>query len=105
MSSDNYYLDNQNLKTKHYLDNLKHWTDEKKIKINSSKTNNMIANFCTSAQFQVRFDNNGELLERVHKTKLLGVILSDDLKLTSNTESHVKRLYTRMQILRNLAKF
>ena len=105
MSPDNYYLDNQNLKTQHYLDNLKQWTDEKKMKINSLKTKYMITNFCTSAQFKVRLDIDGELLERVHKTKLLGVIFSDDLKWTSNTESFVKRAFTRVLIFRNLAKF
>ena len=65
----------------------------------------MITYFCTSAQFQVRLDIDGELLERVHKTKLLGFIFSDDLKWTSNTESLVKREYTRMLILINFAKF
>ena len=48
-------------------------------------------------------DNN--LLEQVRETRLLGVIISDNLKWHSNTKDIVTRCYQRMLILRNLYSF
>ena len=47
----------------------------------------------------------GNALEQTHKTKLLGLILRDDLSLKYNTELITKRAFTRMIILRNLYQF
>ena len=42
---------------------------------------------------------------RGEKTKLLGVIVTSDLKWEENTDSLVKRAYGRMQLLRKVASF
>ena len=47
----------------------------------------------------------GNALEQTHKTKLLGLILRDDLSLKYNTELITKRAFTRMIILMNLYQF
>ena len=65
----------------------------------------MIFNFCDSNQFQTRLHIENTLLEQVHETRLLGVILSDDLSWHSNTNSLVKRAYARMTILKKLYDF
>ena len=48
---------------------------------------------------------SGETLEVVPKTKLLGVIIQDDLKWDANTASLVKRANARMVLLRKLSEF
>ena len=41
-------------------------------------------------------------LEIAQKTKLLGVKMTDDLKLSENTNELVKRAYSRMELLRKV---
>ena len=54
--------------------------------------------------FLIRKLNNANL-EIVQKTKLLGVILTDDLKWSENTRELVKKAYSRMELLRKVASF
>ena len=65
-------------------------------KLNCDKSDYMIFNF--SKQYQT-------LLSQVKEMRLLGVIISDNLKWHSNTASLVSRCYQRMIILRNLYPF
>ena len=46
-----------------------------------------------------------KLLEQVHKTRLLGVVLRDDLSFKSNTDLITKNAYKRMSILHKLGQF
>ena len=48
---------------------------------------------------------NDENLEVVQETKLLGVMLSDNLKWDQNTDFLVKKAYKRMELLRKVSKF
>ena len=48
---------------------------------------------------------NNETLETVSETKLLGTILSSDLKWDRNTQNIVKRAYGRMELIRKLSGF
>ena len=73
--------------------------------INDQKTKYMIFNFCNAKKIQTRLYIENTLLEQVHETRLLGVILSDDLSWHSNTNSLVKRAYARMTILKKLYDF
>ena len=65
----------------------------------------MIFNFTNKYQFATRLEANDENIEIVEKTKLLGVIISSDLKWEENTNSLVKRAYGRMQLVRKVASF
>ena len=65
----------------------------------------MIFNFSKEYQFNTRLALNNNLLEQVKETRLLGVIISDNLKWHSNTKDIVTRCYQRMLILRNLYTF
>ena len=65
----------------------------------------MIFNFCHFRQFQTRVSIDETLLEQVKETKLLGLIISDDLSWHSNTNNLVKKAYMRMNILRKLYDF
>ena len=48
---------------------------------------------------------NNENIEVVNQAKLLGVIISDDLKWDENTKYLVKKAYSRMELLRKVASF
>ena len=65
----------------------------------------MIFNFTNKYNFATRLEVNNENIEVVEKTKLLGVIVTSDLKWEENTDSLVKRAYGRMQLLRKVASF
>ena len=47
----------------------------------------------------------GKLLETVHETKLLGTIITSDLKWHKNSEMLIKKAFQRMQMIRHLKSF
>ena len=73
--------------------------------LNQKKTKVMLFNFTDNYQFTTRLSLNDENLEIVKETKLLGVILSDNLKWDQNTDFLVKKAYKRMELLRKVSKF
>ena len=81
---DQYYLQSANIQTHSYMDNIVHWTEENKMRLNGKKTKVMILNFTT------RIYGQNELLEIIGETKLLGCVIISDLKFNKNTEYMVK---------------
>jgi hypothetical protein len=75
------------------------------MKLNTEKTKYMIFNFSRKYQFNTRLELERKLLDQVHETKLLGLVLRDDLSWKSNTEFITKKAYKRMIILKNLFHF
>ena len=73
--------------------------------LNQKKTKVMIFNFTENYQFSTRLTLKDEKLEIVDKAKLLGVIITDDLKWDTNTAFLVKKANTRMELLRKVATF
>ena len=73
--------------------------------LNKKKTNVMIFNFTLDYQFATGLYIEDQHLETVRETKLLGTIISSDLKWHSNTEMIVKKGYQRMLILHKLYSF
>ena len=71
------------------------------MKLNVQKTKVMIINFTKNYQFSTRIFLEGQLLEIIEETKLLGCIISSDLKFHKN----VKKAYARMTILHKLYSF
>ena len=65
----------------------------------------MIFNFTNKCQFTTRMSLNNENLEIVKSTKLLGLIMSENLKWDENTNFLVKKAYKRMELLRKVAHF
>jgi len=98
------FIPNQNLQTQEYINKIQNCTDQKKCKLNVSKSNIMIFNF-KDTQFTTRLYMENTLLEVITDTKLLGTIVTSDLKWSKNTESLVKRAYSHMQILHKLNSF
>ena len=65
----------------------------------------MLIHFTDNYQFFTRLKLNSENLEIIKYAKLLGVIISDDLKWDLNTNSLVKRAKARMELLRKVSSF
>ena len=65
----------------------------------------MIFNFTDNFQFSTRLYLENTLLEVISQTRLLGTVISSDLKWHKNTEVIVKRGYQRMIILHKLYSF
>ena len=90
----------------HELDELQTFTTNKLLKIKEKKTNVMKFNFSRNYDFPPElvisgFDNQ---IEVVSETKLLGVILSDNLKWGANTEYICKRAYQNMWSVRRIKR-
>ena len=73
--------------------------------INGKKTKTMIFNFTENFQFTTRLKLKSENVEVINNTKLLGTIITDDLKWDLNTKSIVKKANMRMELIRKVASF
>ena len=101
----NQFIPPEHLKSQTYLNEIKEWTDNQKMVLNEKKTKVMIFNFTDNYKFTTKLSLNNTNLEIVQKTKLLGVVLTDDLKWDENTNELVKKAYSRMELLRKVASF
>ena len=73
--------------------------------MNTEKSKYMIFNFSKKHKFNTRLHLEGTVLDQVCETRLLGLILRDDLSWKSNTDSIIKKAYKRMILLKNLFAF
>ena len=96
----NQFIPEKNLRSQAYIDEINSWTLQHKMALNEKKTKNMIFNFTDKFQFSSRLKLNQKYVEVVEKTKLLGTIVTNDLKWEENTASCVKKAQARMQLLR-----
>ena len=101
----NQYIPGQNLQSQTWLDEINHWTEQQKMQINQKKTKNVIFNFTDKYQFSTRLQLKDETVEVLSSTKLLGTIISDDLKWDLNTFNIVKKANARMELVRKVASF
>ena len=99
------YLLIDNVKSQEYLDKVEAWTSLNKMCLNREKSKYIIFNFTKNFQFSTRVKLDNSLLEEVSDCRLLGVILENDLSFEKNTQSIVKKGYTRMIILSKLYAF
>ena len=90
---DNQFLSPENLRSQEYLNNINLWTTNKEMKINQTKSKTMVFNFTTNYQFSTRLKIDNDILETVKETRLLGTIITDDLKWEKNSNDIVKRAY------------
>ena len=73
--------------------------------INEKKTKTLIFNYTEKYQFTTRLTINNEQIEVIDSTKLLGTIITNDLKWDSNCKSLVKKANSRMELLRKFSSF
>ena len=65
----------------------------------------MIFNYTDNHQFTTRLNINDAPIEVIDSTRLLGTIISSDLKWDLNTANIVKKANARMELLRKVASF
>ena len=97
ISQCNQFIPANNLQSQMYLDQLSKWTKEQKGKINEKKSKVMIFNFTNDHQFSTRLTLEGQVLEIVDETKLLGTVVTNDLKWDRNVEEIVKKANRRLE--------
>ena len=84
------------------LDKLSTYATHNKMKINQEKTKIMLFNSSKQRDFQPNLVLEGKHLEVVEQMKLLGVILTSDLKWHENTKHITKKAFGRLWLLRRL---
>ena len=95
----------ENLESQKQLSNINIWTKKMKMKLNEKKTKSIIFNFSRKHQFITNLSVNNQNIEVVKEAKLLGTILTDDLKWSKNTREIVRKSYARMQLLHRASNF
>ena len=105
VATHNQIIPAKNLKSQTQLLEINKWTQKMKMRLNENKTKNMIFNYSKKNQFTTNLSVNGEEIELVEETKLLGTYITKDLKWNKNTKELVKNGYKRMQLLNRAASF
>ena len=101
----NNFIPSEHLKTQSNLEKVERWSEEKQMKLNIKKTKNICFNFTKDKQFSTDIKLKNEPIETVSETKLLGTIITNDLKWNKNTDNIVKETNKRMQLLHKASKF
>ena len=73
--------------------------------LNQSKTKLLLINFTNNYQFSTRLKLKNENIEIVEQAKVLGTILTSNLKWDANCANLVKKFYARLQLLKKVAAF
>ena len=81
------------------------WSNKNKMELNLDKTKLMIFNFTKDKQFTINLKTECKYIDVVNETKLLGTVISSDLKWDKNIHSIIVRANARMEILRKLAEY
>ena len=101
----NWFVEAKNPLTQTNIDEIQKWTANKKIGLNQKKSCAIIFNFTPKYQFTSRLTIEGKPLSIVDHTKLLGLILSNDLTWSRNTQYLIKRANYRMDMLKRRSSF
>ena len=73
--------------------------------LHEEKINCIILNLSKKKKLTTRLSLNGKSIETVKEFKLLGTVITDNLKWDKKIKLLVKRAYSRMEILRQISKF
>jgi hypothetical protein len=95
----------QYLKSQEYLETINQWSEDNKMQWNVDKSKMMIFNFTRNYPFTTNISHNGDDMKIIDETKLLGIVITKDLKWHRNTAELLKRANARMRILHKIAEF
>ena len=101
----NQYIPPEHLESQKWLNTINEWTLGQKMLINEKKSKTMIFNYTNKYQFTTRLQMNDEPLEVIDRTRLLGTLISNDLKWDLNCANIVKKANARLELLRKVASF
>ncbi len=80
-------------------DNVVKWTEENNTRINGVKTKEMTITFQKNPPPITPLNINGTVIERVKSSKLLGIIISDDIKWYLHVDSICSKASRRIHFL------
>ena len=103
--SHNQFIPAEYLKSQEYLANIHRWSEENKMQLNVAKSKAMIFNFTQNYKFTTDISHRSGNLEVIEETKLLGTIVTNDLKWHKNTDYLVKKANARMRLLHKISEF
>ena len=99
-------LPSENNLLQYFLEDTEKFTTENKMKVNSKKTKVLLFNKSRKYDFQPRVHfSNGELLEIVSDIKLVGVIISNDMRWKKNTDYLCQKATKKLWTLRRLKQY
>ena len=98
---DSYFLPPQNIQMQDHLDSISSWTRKNLMVLNERKSKYIIFNRA-QADFNTRLTLNNTNIEQVHEARVLGVVLTDDLKFERNTQDICKRAFARISMITKL---
>ena len=99
------YINNEDLKSQYYLNEINKWTVNQKMKISEKKTKSMIINYTNNYQFSTRLSLNNMNIEVVDKMKILGTIITDKLTWNENCNELISKINKRMLLLKKILSF
>ena len=101
IATDQLYLPPESFQTQGHIDQISDWTQTNLMKLNTLKSNYMI--FTRSKEpFATRLSMNGDKLERVTVTKLLGVWISEDMSWSRNCQEICRKAFSRLSMITKL---
>ena len=86
----NQFIQGEHLKSQEYLNLINKWTEDNLMELNEKKTKSIIFNFSRNHKFTTDILLKNQRIEIVEQAKLLGLILTSDLKWNENTNYLVK---------------
>ena len=101
----NQLVNNNSLKSQMYLDKINQWTEGNLMELNEKKTKSIIFNFSKNYQFKTNLILKKQEVEVINETKLLGLIITSDLRWDQNVDYLVKDANKRMIMLHAASKF
>ena len=101
----NQYIPPEHLDSQEWLNNINEWTINQKMLVNERKSKTIIFNYTNNYQFTTRLKINDQPLEVIDSTRLLGTIISNDLKWDLNCANIIKKANARMELLRKVSNF
>ena len=84
------------------LEKIQEYAKSNDMKINLHKTKFMLFNQCKSFDFMPSLELEGCQIDLVEDMKILGVMISSDMKFSKNTQYIIKKAYRRIWMLKRL---
>ena len=101
----NQFIPAENLRSQNWLNQISDWTRKNKMKVNVNKTKTMIFNYTDKYQFTTRLAMDNCPIEEIKSTKLLGTIITNDLRWDENCKYLIRKANMRMQLLHKVSSF
>ena len=102
-----YNLTSSNSLLQKQINDLKHISDLREMRLNCKKTKILITNFTINHQFESQLTIPGQStpIEELSKTKLLGYMLTKDMKPETHVNFIIDKCYKRLWAVRKLKSF